>query len=134
VPGVPPELVTLTSTAPAAWAGVVQVICVKLTTVIPAAAVPPKVTAAPLVKLLPAIATEVPPAVVPVEGVTEVTVGVGVGVVTVKVTPLEIPAEVVTVTEPVAAPAGTVELIWVLLTDRIFARIPLKLTADAPVK
>ena len=74
-----------TSTAPAAWAGVVAVIEVLLTTVTPVAAVPPKVTPfatpefAPI-RFVPVMVTAVPPAVVP-EAV-EMLVNVGAGAVT----------------------------------------------------
>ena len=56
------ELVTTTATLPAAWAGVVAVMLVALTRTTLVAAAPPKVTAAPLWKPLPAMVTLVPPA------------------------------------------------------------------------
>ena len=65
-------VVTLTLTAPAAWAGVVAVI-EPLTTDTMVAGVPPKVTPfappefAPI-KFVPVIVTLVPPAVEPVDG------------------------------------------------------------------
>lgn len=77
LPGWPAGLVTVTVTAPAACAGVVAVICVALTTVIPVAAVPPIETAAPARKFVPVIVMAVPPAVEPVAGLTADTVGVG---------------------------------------------------------
>jgi hypothetical protein len=67
-------LVTTTSTAPAAWAGVVAVIEVEFTKVTPVAAVPPKVTVAPLTKFVPVMVTAVPPMSGPLVGATEVTV------------------------------------------------------------
>ena len=70
-------LVTTTFTVPAASAGVVAVIDVLLTTVTPVAAVPPKLTVAPAKKFVPVIVTPVPPAVGPVLGAIEVTVGAG---------------------------------------------------------
>ena len=70
-------LVTTTSTAPAAWAGVVALIEVPFTTVTPVAAVPPKLTAAPARKPVPLIVTPVPPLVLPEVGETPVTVGAG---------------------------------------------------------
>ena len=70
-------LVTTTLTAPAACAGVVAVIDVALTTFTLVAAVPPKLTVAPVRKPVPVMATEVPPAVVPEVGEIEVTVGAG---------------------------------------------------------
>jgi len=76
VPVVADEFVTTTLTAPAACAGVVAVIEVSEFTVKLEAAVPPKVTAAPVVvKKVPVIVTDVPPAAGPEIGFTEVTVG-----------------------------------------------------------
>ncbi len=68
-------MVTTTSTAPAAWAGVVTSIWVALTKVTPVAAVPPKVTVAPLTKSVPVMVTDVPPMSGPLVGATEVTMG-----------------------------------------------------------
>ena len=70
-------LVTTTLTAPAARAAVVAVIDVLLTTVTPVAAVPPRLTVAPARNPVPVIVTAVPPAVVPLLGLTLVTVGAG---------------------------------------------------------
>ena len=70
-----PLTVTVTVTAPAAWAGVVPVIVVLFTTVTLVAAVPPNVTVAPAAKFVPVIVTAVPPAVVPLFGETLLTVG-----------------------------------------------------------
>ena len=72
---VPPEVVTITFTAPAAWAGVVAVIVVALLTMKLAAAVPPKLTAVAPVRLVPVSVTEVPPELLPLAGVSEVNVG-----------------------------------------------------------
>lgn len=72
----PPVFVTATVTAPAAWDGVFAVMLVELTTTTLVAAVPPKVTVAPVAKFVPVIVTAVPPAVVPLVGDTLVTVGV----------------------------------------------------------
>src|SRR5437867_1292410 len=69
-------LVTTTFTAPAACAVVVPVMLVALT-VETASAEPPNETVAPLWKSLPAIVTDVPPAVTPLLGVTELTIGAG---------------------------------------------------------
>jgi hypothetical protein len=55
------------------------VIDVLLTTVTPVAATPPKVTVAPAAKLVPVMVMDVPPAVVPLDGLTAVTVGAGAG-------------------------------------------------------
>ena len=68
--------VTVTSTAPAACAVVVPVMLVALT-VDTASADPPNETVAPDWKPVPAMLTDVPPALAPVLGVTEVTVGGG---------------------------------------------------------
>jgi hypothetical protein len=69
------ELVTVTVAAPALPAGVVAVMVVLFTTVTPVAAVPPKVTAAPLAKSIPVMVTAVPPATGPPFGDTLVTNG-----------------------------------------------------------
>ena len=74
----PPGVVTATSTVPAAWAGVIAVMVVALTTVKLVAAVPPNVTAVAPVRLVPVMVTLVPPSVVPLAGVIDVTVGGGV--------------------------------------------------------
>jgi hypothetical protein len=70
-----PFTVTATVTAPAACAGVVAVMVVLLLTTTFVAAVPPNVTVAPVTKFVPVIVTAVPPAVVPLFGLTLVTVG-----------------------------------------------------------
>lgn len=71
----PADVVTATSTRPAAWTGVVAVMVVEDRTVTPVAATPPKVTLVAPVRLVPLIATEVPPEVVPVFGVTSFMLG-----------------------------------------------------------
>jgi hypothetical protein len=71
-----PLTVTVTATGPALPAGVVAVMLVLLTTAMLVATVDPNFTVAPAAKLVPAIATAVPPAVVPLFGDTLVTVGV----------------------------------------------------------
>src|SRR3984893_9136160 len=70
-------LVTTTFTAPAAWAAVVAVIEVLLTTVTVLAAVPPTVTVAPERKPVPLMVTAVPPLTDPAPGEIAVTVGAG---------------------------------------------------------
>ena len=72
---VPPGVITATSTAPAACAGVVAVMVFALTTVKLVAATPPNVTAVAPVKLVPVIVTLVPPATGPEPWLTLVTVG-----------------------------------------------------------
>src|SRR5438876_11245199 len=73
----PSELVTTTSTAPAAWAAVVAVSEVLLTTVTFVAAVPPRLTVAPAAKPVPARVPAVPPLLVPELGEIALTVGAG---------------------------------------------------------
>ena len=68
--------VTVTSTGPAACGGETAVIEVGLTVTV-VAEVPPKLTVAVDVKLVPLIVTVVPPAAVPVPGEMPVTVGAG---------------------------------------------------------
>src|SRR5712692_10179643 len=63
-------LVTTTFTAPAAWAAVVAVIWVALTTTTFVAAVPPNITVAPITKFVPVMVTAVPPAAAPLLGLT----------------------------------------------------------------
>ena len=72
---VPPGVVTWTSTVPARPAGAVTVIDVALKAVTLPAVAPKLTTGVPGVKLDPPMVTTVPPAVGPVFGVTEVTVG-----------------------------------------------------------
>ena len=66
---------TTTSFPPAVPDGVVQVIEVEETTTTDVHELPPMVTVAPVMKLVPVIVTEVPPAVVPEVGEMLVTVG-----------------------------------------------------------
>ena len=75
----PPRLVTTTSTCPAAWAGVVAVICVpsaETMTLVPvrgeSSPLAAKATFAPARKPAPVIVTAVPPSDKPVAGDTEV--------------------------------------------------------------
>jgi hypothetical protein len=68
-------VVTTTVTAPAAWAGVVAVIVLSLTTVIPVAAMPSNVTPVVLVRFVPVIVTNVPPNIEPETGMIPVNVG-----------------------------------------------------------
>ncbi len=73
---IPPEVVTKTLAVPAVPpAAVIAVIVVAFTTVTLVAAMPPMVTAVAPVKLVPVMVKLVPPAVVPVFGEIEVTVG-----------------------------------------------------------
>lgn len=70
-----PGFVTVTVTGPAPPAGVIAVILVLFTTITLVAALAPKATVAPLAKFVPVIVTEVPPLVLPVLGLTAITVG-----------------------------------------------------------
>jgi hypothetical protein len=79
VPFWPSGLVTVTLTAPAAWAGVVAVIVVLLTTLTLVAALPPKLTVALAAKFVPVIVTAVPPVAGPEVGDTLLMVGAGAG-------------------------------------------------------
>ena len=71
----PPGVVTRMLAVPAGRDGVVQVIVVESTTTRFEADDPPKVTAVAPVKFVPVIVTLVPPEVLPVAGLTLVTVG-----------------------------------------------------------
>ena len=70
-------MVTTTFFAPAVPAGVVAVIDVALLQVTPVAGLPPMVTVAPFTKPVPLMVTLVLPAVDPLVGEIEVTVGAG---------------------------------------------------------
>ena len=72
---VPLEVVTVTSTVPAASAGDTAVHEVELEQETPVAATPPKLTVLSGVKPVPEMVTEVPPPRGPLEGATRVTVG-----------------------------------------------------------
>jgi hypothetical protein len=74
---VPPGVVTVTSTEPAPAEGAVAVICVALLSVKVAAGAAPNLTAETLVKPVPVMTTEVPPAVLPLAGLIPETVGTG---------------------------------------------------------
>ena len=73
----PAGVVTTTSTAPGACAGVVAVIVVSFTTVTPVAGVPPRVTPVVPVKPVPVMVTAVPPVSGPLAGATPVMTGRG---------------------------------------------------------
>ena len=75
---VPEGVVIVTSTSPAAWAGVTAVASVSETTVT-ATDVPPKLTPVAPVRLVPVIVTLVPPATEPAAGSRPVMVGAGTG-------------------------------------------------------
>jgi hypothetical protein len=67
---------TMMPALPAIWSGVTARICEELETVTDDAAVPPKVTVAPDVKLAPLIVTVVPPEIGPEDGEILLTTGV----------------------------------------------------------
>jgi hypothetical protein len=74
---VPPAVVTVTLTVPADSAGDVAVMEVAELTVTAVAVMVPNITVAEEVKPVPMMVTEVPPAVLPLAGVIDVTVGLG---------------------------------------------------------
>lgn len=121
-----PFTVTVTVTAPAAFAGVVAVIVVLFVTTTLVAAAVPNVTVAPDAKFVPVIVTDVPPAAGPLLGDTPLTVGAMIYVNALAKLPLCGPGFVtVTVTAP-ALPAGVVAVICVLLvmTTLVAAAVP----------
>ena len=75
VVALPPGVVTVRVTAPAARAGATAVICVAEFTVNESAAVPPKLTEDAESRLVPVITTLFPPEVLPDAGFNAVMVG-----------------------------------------------------------
>ena len=132
---VPTALVTVISTEPAACAGDTAVICVPELMTKLAAAVPPKLTAVAPPKPVPVITTEVPPAVLPAPGLTDVTTGVP-KVNRSAVEIAEVPTAFVTVisTEPAACAGDTAVICVPELMTKLAAAVPPKLTAVAPPK
>jgi len=113
------EFVTRTSTGPTVIvAGDVAVMDVAELTTTPVAAVAPKLTVEPKVKKVPVIVTDVPPAVGPLFGLTEVIVAAEAEYVNWSDAPVaEVPAEFATVTSTIpAAPAGERAVMVVELT------------------
>jgi len=97
------------------------------------AVVPFSFTEVALVRFVPVIVTVVPTG--PLAGVKLVIVGDEAAAVTVKsVVELAIPPAVVTETFPVVAPLGTVAVIWLALFTANVAVMPLKESAEAPVR
>ena len=78
-PDCPSVLVTVTSTTPAASAGVVAEMLAELLTVTPVAATAPNFTVAPDWKFAPVMVTAVPPTVEPEAGAILVAEGAGAG-------------------------------------------------------
>jgi len=123
--------VTLTSPVPA---GAVAVICVALSTVNVASAVPNFTPVVP-VKFWPVIVTEVPPAVVPDAGEMLVTAGSGKYVKLSAETSAVVPPWFVTLTSTAPVPAGEVAVICVvLLIVKVVTLFEPKATVDADVK
>ena len=71
----PPPFVTIISTPPVIWAGVIQVIVVLFTMLRDVAAIPSNVTDVAPVKFVPVIVTFVPPSVLPDDGEMSVMLG-----------------------------------------------------------
>jgi len=131
---VPPGVVTVTLTAPAAPAGAVAVTDVAEFTTTPVAAVAPNLTEVAPVRFVPVIVTDVPPAAGPLVGDSDVTAGTATYV---KVAVLiDVPPAVVTVTfTGPAVPAGAVAVIWVAeFTTTFVAAFAPKRTDVAPVR
>ena len=120
---VPPTVVTTTSVAPAAPAGVTAVMEVALTTITLVAATPPTVTLLAPVKLVPVMVIAVPAVNGPDDGLTLAIVGAAM-----YVNPLvevALPNEVVTTTsfEP-ATPSGVTALMEVAVATTLVAATP----------
>jgi len=130
----PNEVVTTTSFAPAAPAGVTAVMEVAVATTL-VAATPPTVTVA-LAKLVPLIVIVVPPAVGPLVGLTLEIVGTGTSVYVKAPGAVAVPPGVVTATSfAPAVPAGVTAVIEVALTTTtLVAAAPPTVTVVAPVK
>ncbi len=71
----PPAVVTVTSTVPVRWVGSMAVICVGDTTEKLLAGTPPKDTAVAPKRFVPLMVTLLPPLLVPLLGLSDVTVG-----------------------------------------------------------
>jgi hypothetical protein len=141
VPGAdaPPAVVTMTSTAAAACAGVVTVIDVAEITVTDVPGTPPNATPVAPVKFVPVIVSLVPPAVDPLEGLIAVTVGAEVPPWNVNRSPVpggDDPPAVVTMTSTAAAAcAGAVTVIDVAeITVTDVPGMPPNETPVAPLK
>ena len=114
---VPPTVVTVMSTVAAACAGDVAVIWPSVSTLKDAALTTPNFTELAPVKCEPLIVTDVPPALGPAVGFSDVTVGASTKVKRSKNDVTDVPAEFVTVTSTwPAAWAGEVAVMWVAST------------------
>jgi hypothetical protein len=129
-------VVTVTSTTPALCAGLTAVIEVDEFTVKLGAGVLPNSTEVAPVKLVPVIATLVPPAVLPAFGLIELTLGELSYVYSSAGEVAEVPRGVVTVTSTVPdAPAGLETRISVdEMRANVVAAVEPKLTELAPVR
>jgi hypothetical protein len=132
---VPPGVVTLTSTIPAAWVGEVMVILVLEFTVRLVPGVVPNLTAVAPVNPVPVTVSRVPPAVGPLVGEIAVIVGAAPYVNLSAATIALVPPGVVTLTSTTPAIwAGEVMVILVLeFTVRLVPAVVPNLTAVAPV-
>jgi hypothetical protein len=126
---VPPAAVTEIGPV-VAPAGTVAVIFVALLTVTVVAVAPPNLTAVTLENPVPLMTTPDVPTL-PLVGEKDVIVGAAM---TVKLELVAVPPGVVTVTNPLVAPAGTVAVIWVLEPMVNAATTPLNRTTVAPTK
>ena len=135
VADVPPTVVTVTSTVPAAPAGAVAVIEVSELTVKPSAFAAPNFTAVAPKKPVPVIATDVPPAVGPAVGDIDVTVGAATYVYWSAAVLVDVPPAVVTLISTVPVPAGAIAVIEVSeLKLKPVASVAPNFTEVTPVK
>ena len=135
---VPPTVVTATSFAPAAPAGVTAVMEVELTATTLVAATPPTFTVAPARKFVPVRVRIVPAASGPALGVTEVSVGAAAYVnapVLVTDPPRVCTKTLATIFVEPVIPVGVLAVIEVgLTTTTLVAATPFTFTLVAPVK
>ncbi len=129
---VPPAVTTVTSTVPVP-AGLVATICVAVSLVIVAVTLPNLTAVAPD-RFVPAIVTDVPPAVGPELGLIPVTAGATIYVYSSADDVAEVPPAVTTVTSTVPVPAGLVATICVAVSLVIVAVTLPNCTAVAPAK
>src|SRR5437870_12844859 len=132
----PATVVTTSSTPLAAWAAVVAVSEVLLTTLTLLAAVPPRLTVAPAAKPVPVRVTAVPPLLVPELGEIALTVGAGLVYLSLHDALPIWPSELVTTTFTTpAAWAAVVAVSEVLLTTvTLVAAVPPRLTVAPAAK
>ena len=133
---VPYAVVTVMSTTPPpgeALAGDVTVALVDDETATLVPAVLPNLTVMPLANPVPVSVTDVPPAIVPLVGLTPVTVGNGSKVYRSELFVALVPCDVVTVTLTVSVPAGAVAVMLVeeLTTTPVAGVLPNSTVAPA---